>query len=223
MAERRIAARLRPAAKALGSEVTQLHSSAYRNPGQLPAREVLVVGAANSGAQIAEDLAATHRVHLSQGPKIPRMPRRLLGHSVHFYGDHLGLIAAPLDSWRGRTQRGDLLIGTSLRQLQRHHGVDLRGRTHAARERTVSFEDGSELDVETVIWATGFRSDYTWIHAPVLDAHGAPVHQRGVTGTPGLFFLGMKNQYSRGSSLIGWVRHDAAFIAEHIRGTRVRV
>lgn len=158
--------RVPPVSEKLGSEVTQMHSSGYRNPGQLPAREVLVVGAANSGAQIAEDLAASHRVHLSQGARIPRMPRRLLGHSVHFYGDHLGLIAAPLDSWRGRTQRGDLLIGTSLRQLQRHHGVDLRARTDAARERTVSFEDGSELDVETVIWATGFRSDYTWIHAP---------------------------------------------------------
>jgi putative flavoprotein involved in K+ transport len=126
---------------------------------------VLVVGVANSGAQIAEDLAATHRVHLSQGARIPRMPRRLLGKSVHFYGDHLGLIAAPLDSWRGRTQRGDLLIGTSLRQLQRRHGVDLRGRTAGARECTVSFEDGTELNVETVIWATGFRSDYSWIHA----------------------------------------------------------
>jgi putative flavoprotein involved in K+ transport len=207
----------------LGSEVTQLHSTGYRNPSQLPTREVLVVGAANSGAQIAEDLAATHRVHLSRGGRIPRMPRRLLGRSLHFWGDHLGLIAAPLDgSWRGRTQRGDLLVGTSLRQLQRRHGVDLRGRTDAARERTVSFEDGTELDVDTVIWATGFRSDYTWIHAAVLDAHGAPIHQRGVTGTPGLFFLGMKNQYSRGSSLIGWVRHDAAFIVEHIRGARVR-
>ncbi len=182
--------------------------------------EVLVVGAANSGAQIAEDLAATHRVHLSQGAKIPRMPRRLLGKSVHFYGDHLGLIAAPLDSWRGRTQRGDLLIGTSLRQLQRRHGVDLRGRTAGARECTVSFEDGTELDVETVIWATGFRSDYSWIHAPVLDAHAAPVHHRGVTSSPGLYLLGMKNQYSRGSSLIGWVRNDAAYIVEHVRSTR---
>jgi hypothetical protein len=138
-------------------------------------------------------------------------------------GGHLGLIAAPLESsWRGRTQRGDLLIGTSLRQLSRRHGVDLRGRAADAREHAVSFEDGSELDVETVIWATGFRSDYSWIHAPVLDAHGAPVHQRGVTGSPGLFFLGMKNQYSRGSSLIAWVRHDAAYIIEHIRGTRAR-
>jgi len=214
--------RVPPLSEKLGSEVTQLHSSGYHNPGQLPAPEVLVVGAANSGAQIAEDLAATHRVHLSRGARIPRMPRRLLGKSVHFYGDHLGLIAAPLDSsWRGRTQRGDLLIGTSLRQLQRRHRVDLRGRTSGAHERTVSFEDGSELDVETVIWATGFRSDYSWIHAPVLDAQGAPIHRRGVTGCPGLFFLGMKNQYSRGSSLIGWVRHDAAFIVDHIRGTRV--
>jgi putative flavoprotein involved in K+ transport len=212
--------RIPPLAAELGSEVTQLHSSGYRNPGQLPAREVLVVGAANSGAQIAEDLAATHRVHLSQGARIPRMPRRVLGHSVHFYGDHLGLIAAPLDSWRGRTQRGDLLIGTSLRQLQRRHRVDLRGRTAGAREHAVSFEDGTELDVETVIWATGFRSDYSWIHAPVLDAGGAPAHRRGVTSSPGLYLLGMKNQYSRGSSLIGWVRHDAVYIVDHVRSTR---
>jgi putative flavoprotein involved in K+ transport len=202
--------------------VTQLHSSGYRNPGQLPARDVLVVGAANSGTQIAEDLAATHRVHLSQGARIPRLPRRLLGKSVHFYGDHLGLIAAPLDSWRGRTQRGDLLIGTSLRQLSRRHGVDLHGRTAATREHTVSFQDGTELEAGTVIWATGFRSGYSWIHAPVLDPQGTPVHRRGVTSSPGLFFLGMKNQYSRGSSLIGWVRHDAAFIVEQVRGTRVR-
>jgi len=214
--------RVPPLSEKLGSEVTQLHSSGYRNPGQLPARDVLVVGAANSGAQIAEDLAATHRVHLSQGAKIPRLPRRLLGKSLHYWGDHLGLIAAPLDgSWRGRTQRGDLLVGTSLRQLQRRHGVELHGRTVDAGQRTVSFEDGSRLEVEAVIWATGFRSDYSWIHVPVLDPQGAPVHQRGVTGSPGLFFLGMKNQYSRGSSLIAWVRHDAAFIVEHIRGTRV--
>jgi len=210
-----------PLSDKLASDVIQLHSAGYRNPGQLPAREVLVVGAANSGAQIAEDLAATHRVHLSQGARIPRLPRRLLGQSVHFYGDHLGLIAAPLDgSWRGRTQRGDLLIGTSLRQLRRRHSVDLRPRATGASGHAVSFADGSELDVQTVIWATGYRSDYSWIHPPVLDSPGAPVHQRGVTPAPGLYFLGMKNQYSRGSSLIGWVKHDAAVIGNHIRQAR---
>jgi hypothetical protein len=109
---------------------------------------------------------------------------------------------------------------SGLRQLRRRHGVDLRGRTAGAREHAVSFQDGTELDVETVIWATGFRSDYSWIHAPVLDADGAPAHRRGVTSSPGLYLLGMKNQYSRGSSLIGWVRHDAAYIVEHLRSTR---
>jgi len=201
-----------PISERLSGAVTQLHSAAYRNPDHIPARRVLVVGAANSGAQIAEDLASTHQVRLSQGTRIPRLPRRVLGKSVHWYGDHLGLIAASLDSWRGRTQRGDTLIGTSLRQLKRHHCVELVDRTVDAHERTVTLKDGRELEVETVIWATGYRPNYSWIHAPVLDPHGAPIHRRGVTQSPGLYFLGMKNQYSRGSSLIHWVRHDAQFI-----------
>ena len=206
----------------LSDEVTQLHSAEYRHPNQLPGRQVLVVGAANSGAQIAEDLAQTHQVQLSQGGRIPRLPRRVLGKSVHWYGDHLGLIAASLDSWRGRTQRGDTLIGTSLRQLRRHHGVELVDRTVDAHDRTVTLKDGRELAVETVIWATGYRRDYSWIHAPVLDTEGVPIHRRGVTQAQGLYFLGMKNQYSRGSSLIHWVRHDAQFIIEQLRHPHAR-
>jgi putative flavoprotein involved in K+ transport len=180
---------------------------------------VLVVGAANSGAQIAEDLAQTHRVHLSQGARIPRLPRRLLGKSVHWYGDHLGLIAAPLDSWRGRTQRGDLMIGTSLRELKRRHGVELHDRTIDADGRSIRFRDGQRLEVEAVVWATGYRPDYSWIRAPVLDAQGTLVHTRGLTRSAGLYFLGMKNQYSRGSSLIAWVKHDAEFIVDHVQRT----
>jgi putative flavoprotein involved in K+ transport len=209
-----------PISEQLSDGVTQLHSAAYRNPDQIPAHRVLVVGAANSGAQIAEDLASTHQVHLSQGTRIPHLPRRVLGKSVHWYGDHLGLIEASLDSLRGRTQRGDTLIGTSLRQLKRHHGVELVNRTVNAHERAVTLKDGREIEVETVIWATGYRPNYSWIHAPVLDAQGKPIHRRGVTQSPGLYFVGMKNQYSRGSSLIHWVRHDAEFIVEQLRDAR---
>jgi putative flavoprotein involved in K+ transport len=211
-----------PISERLSDQVTQLHSSEYRNPDQLAAHQVLVVGAANSGAQIAEDLAQTHHVHLFHGGRIPRLPRRVLGKSVHWYGDHLGLIAASLDSLRGRTQRGDTLIGTSLRQLKSQHGVELVDRAVDAHERTVTLKDGRELEAETVIWATGYRPDYSWIHAPVLDAGGKPIHRRGVTQSPGLYFVGMKNQYSRGSSLIHWVRHDAQFIVEHLRGTQAQ-
>ena len=66
----------------------------------------------------------------------------------------------------------------------------------------------------------GYRPDYSRIHLPVLGPDGLPRHQRGVTESPGLFFLGMHNQYSRGSSLIHWVRHDAAYITRPGPGTR---
>jgi putative flavoprotein involved in K+ transport len=203
-------------AAGLREDVMQLHSAAYRNPAQLASERVLVVGSANSGVGIAEDLAATHHVHLSQGQRLPWLPRRLLGKSLHWWGDHLGLLTAPLEgSWRGRTQRGDLLIGTSLRQLDRQ-GVRLVGRTVAveADGRTVRFADGQTLQPHAVVWATGYRPDYAWIDVPILDQRGLPIHQRGVTHAPGLYFLGMHNQYSRGSSLIGFVRHDAWFIVE---------
>jgi putative flavoprotein involved in K+ transport len=204
-------------AENLSDDVVQLHSAAYRNPQQLASDQVLVVGAANSGAGIAADLAGSQRVHLSRGQRLPWLPRRLLGKSLHWWGDHLGLLTAPLEgSWRGRTQRGDLLIGTSLRQLARRRGVRLVGRTIDAQGRTVRFADGRALEVEAVVWATGYRPDYAWIGVPVLDERGTPVHRRGVTGAPGLYFLGMHNQYSRGSSLIGFVRHDAAFIVDQV-------
>ena len=206
-----------PLAAGLSGEVTQLHSAAYRNPGQIPGDEVLVVGAANSGAQIAADLAATHQVWLSRGTPIPRLPRRILGIPIHSLGDRLGLIPAPLDTWRGRTQRGYLLVGPSLRQLARRHGIHLLSRATHAEGHTVTFADGQELDVSAVVWATGYRPDYSWIRLPVIGPDGLPRHQRGVTQFPGLYFLGMHNQYSRGSALIHWVRHDAAHITGQAR------
>jgi putative flavoprotein involved in K+ transport len=209
-----------PIAERLSPEVAQLHSADYRNPGQIPEGDVLVVGAANSGAGIAEDLASTHRVHLSRGSRITPLPRRILGKSLHWWGDHLGLIGASLESWRGRTQRGDVLVGQSLRRLARRHGVRLRGRAVDADGRAVRFKDGGEIDVDAVIWATGYRPDYSWIRAPVLDERGKPRHQRGVTEYPGLYFLGMKDQYSRGSSLIFWVKDDASYIVDRVRGAR---
>jgi putative flavoprotein involved in K+ transport len=201
----------------LDGAVLQLHSRDYRNPAQIAAREVLVVGSANSGAQIAEDLSSAHRVHLARGKRLRRFPRRILGNSLHWWSERLDLIQAPLDSLRGRTQMGDLLIGTSLRQLAHRHGVELLPRAASAEGRTIRFADGRSLDVETVIWATGFRADYSWIEVPVFDERGSPRHRRGVTDSPGLYFLGMHLQYSRGSSLVGWVRHDAEFIVDRVR------
>ncbi len=182
---------------------------------------MLVAGSANSGAQIAADLASSHQVWLSRGAPIRHLPRRILGIPIHSIGDRLGLIPAPLDTLRGRTQRGDLLVGPSLRQLARRQGIRLASRVTRAKGRTVTFADGQALQVSAVVWATGYRSDYSWIHLPVVGPDGLPRHERGVTESPGLYFLGMHNQYSRGSSLIHWVRSDAAYIAGQVRAHAV--
>ena len=87
----------------------------------------------------------------------------------------------------------------------------------------MKFEDGGELEVDAVIWATGYRSEYGWIDVPVFDQDGRVLHRRGVTDYPGLFFLGLTWQHTRGSALLGWVKDDAEFISERIAAdTRTR-
>ena len=71
-----------------------------------------------------------------------------------------------------------------------------------------------------VIWATGYRSDYSWISIPGVERDGRAVHHRGVTEVPGLYFVGLSWQYTRGSALLGFVADDAAYLAEQIAGRR---
>jgi putative flavoprotein involved in K+ transport len=110
-----------------------------------------------------------------------------------------------------RMQDRDTLIGSSPRKTGRA-GVTLRPRAVSASGRTVWFEDDHELDVDAVVWATGFGLDHSWIDVP----DGGLRHQRGVTDTPGLYFVGLPWQHTRGSALLGWVAEDAKFIAERI-------
>jgi putative flavoprotein involved in K+ transport len=113
-------------------------------------------------------------------------------------------------------QHRDTLIGSSPREHKRRYGVELKPRAIDAAGRTARFEDGSELEVDAVVWATGYRPDFSWIDLPILDSNGRLRHRRGVTDVPGLFFLGLTWQWTRGSALIGWVKDDAAFLAERI-------
>lgn len=201
---------------AFAPEVLQLHSSAYRAPTQIPAGGVVVVGGGNSGVQIAAELARTHRVHLAVGARMPRLPERLLGRSVFWWLERAGLLDVSVQSRLGqRMSRTDTLIGSSPSALRRH-GVVLRSRVVALGDATVTFADGQNLTVQSVVWATGFRPHYPWLHVPVLAPRGVPRQQRGVTDMPGLYFLGLPWMHTRGSALIGWVGRDAAYLADHI-------
>ena len=206
-----------PAARRLDESVTQLHSAGYRNPQALPEGPVLVVGGGNSGFQIAEELAATRQVDLSIGAKAPMLPQRLTGKDLFWWLARLGLMRVTATSRLGRRvqARGEFIIGTSRRGLRRA-GVRFRPRLTDAQGRTVRFADGSSLDVTTVIWTTGYRSDYSWIRIPGVADGGRIVHRRGLTPVPGLYFLGLSWQHTRGSALIGFVGQDAAYLADRI-------
>jgi putative flavoprotein involved in K+ transport len=204
-------------AERLGPAVVQLHSSAYRTPADIPEGVVLVVGGGNTGFQIAEELSASREVHLSIGSRQTPLPQRLFGRDLFWYLEATGLIAKTTASRIGRRMQGrDILVGSSPRALRRRHGVRLHGRAVDAAEHTVKFSDGEKLDADAVIWATGFRVDHSWIDAPVFDDDGRVVHRRGVTESPGLYFLGLSWLHTRGSALIGWVKDDAEHIARQI-------
>jgi putative flavoprotein involved in K+ transport len=203
-------------AAGLAPDVVQMHSTGYRRPSDVPEGAVVVVGGGNTGFQIARELSSTHAVHLAVGSRQAPLPQRLLGRDVFWWLTKTGVITKTADSRIGRRAKGrDTLIGSSTRDVKRR-GVEIEPRVVGAAGRTVTFADGGRLDVDAVVWATGYRSDYDWIAAPVLDEDGRVTHRRGVTDHPGLYFLGLTWQHTRGSALLGWVKDDAEFIAERI-------
>ena len=206
-----------PAAQNLDASVTQLHSADYRNPQALPDGTALVVGGGNSGLQIAEELVATREVHVSVSENPPILPQRLLGKDLFWWLTHLRVMRVTADSRLGRRvqARGEFVIGTGRRRLKQA-GVGFHPRVVDANGHAVRFVDGSSLDTHVIIWATGYRSDYSWTNVPGVVRDGRLVHQRGVTDVPGLYFIGLTWQQTRGSALLGFLEEDAAHIANRI-------
>ena len=210
-------------AAGFGEQVVQLHSSAYRNPRQLPDGPVLVVGGGNSGMQIAEELASDRPVALSIGTAPAALPQRVLGRDLFWWLTRLGVMRLSAGSRIGRRirARGETLVGNSRRRLVRA-GVTFHARLIRAGGGTVTFADGASNEPVAVVWATGFRRDYSWIRVPGVTVGGEVVHERGVSPVEGLYFLGMPWQHTRGSALLGFVGADAAYVAAHLTAARGR-
>ena len=259
--------------------VSQLHSGAYRNPGQLPEGGVLVVGSGSSGVQIADELLrAGRRVFLSVGPH-DRPPRTYRGRDYCWW---LGV----LGKWDAQSREPGMEHVTiavtgahggetvDFRRLAAR-GMTLVGRTEFYRDGAVTFapdlaeniakgdayylalldeadayaaRDGldlpdepgarevgpdprcvtdplrklslAEAGVSSIVWATGYAVDFGWLKVDTFDDNGMPVHQRGVSAEPGVYFLGLPWLSRRGSSFIWGVWHDARFLADHIATQR---
>ena len=212
----------------LAPSTTQLHSAEYRSPEQLPEGDVLVVGAGNSGADIALELARTHRVLLSgrhpgQIPfRIERRSSRLPSLVVFAAFSHVLTVRTPM----GRRARAQVLAHSG--PLVRVKTADLAaagvqrvGRVTGVGRGAPVTADGRRHEVATVVWCTGFDPDTSWIDLPVVGADGLLRNERGVCTTePGLYVLGQLFQYSLASSMIHGVGRDAGYLAEHIARAR---
>jgi putative flavoprotein involved in K+ transport len=214
----------------LDPRIVQFHSSAYRNPSQLQEGDVLLVGAGNSGAELAVELRRSHRVFLA-GAKSGEIPVphgtlrfrpgfrafRFFGHRIVKRSNRLGrklgakVISEPDPLIRARSKE---LAAAGVERVPRVTGI-VDGRP--------ALEDGRVLDVANVIWSSGYRTDFGWIDLPVFDEDGRPMHDRGVVeAEPGLYFLGLIFLYSLSSDALPSRGRDAGYIAKHIASRQQR-
>ena len=204
--------------------IVQLHSSQYRNPSQLQEGAVLVVGAGNSGAEIAFEVSRARPTFLSGKPsgEIPvrhgPAMARFVFPVIRFVGHHVLTLRTPI----GRKVQPRFishsapLIRVKLKDLAAA-GVEQVPRTVGVESGLPALEDGGVLEVSNVIWCTGFREEFPWIDLPVFGEDGRPLHERGVVvGEPGLYFVGLPFQYAVSSDVLPGVGRDAEYIAKHI-------
>jgi putative flavoprotein involved in K+ transport len=222
-------------ARHLDSSIVQLHSSDYRNLSQLRPGGVLIVGAGNSGAEIALEVArGGHRVSMS-GRHTGHIPFRIEGLAgrtllvrlvLRFLFHRLMTLDTPIGR-RVRPSvvgRGGPLIRVKPKDLAAA-GVERVPRTADVRDGRPILEDGRALDVANVVWCTGYHPSHSWIDVPVFETDGEPRQHRGVVqGEPGLYFVGLHFLYAMSSTMIHGVGRDARHVAETIAaaGPRAR-
>jgi putative flavoprotein involved in K+ transport len=206
--------------------IRQLHSSDYRNPGQLLPGPTLVVGASQSGADIAlEIVQAGHETWLSGRPHgevpVPFGSRRFrLGLPViWFLANHVFTVKTPM----GRRMQPAVRKGGT--PLVRHRRADVaaagvqltEARTVKADDGRPVLDDGTVLDVANVVWCTGFRQDFDLVRPDPTGDDGYPRGDGGiVVDLPGLYYVGLLFQTGFGSMLIGGAGRDAKRVARHI-------
>jgi putative flavoprotein involved in K+ transport len=221
-------ARVPDFASELDPRIVQFHVADYKNPGQLKEGNVLVVGAGNSGAEIAIEVARTHEVLLSGSGTgaIPFRPEsvvarvlmpfigRVVFHRVLTLGTPIGRKARP--KW---ISTGEPLIRVKPKDLAAV-GVERVPRVTGVQNGLPQLEDGRAVDVDNVVWCTGFHPGFSWIDLPVLGPQ-EPLHKRGIVESePGLYFIGLKFLYSVSSEQIHGVGRDADYVAQKIAARR---
>lgn len=205
----------------LGDAVAQMHSSAYRVPTDLPVGRTAVVGGGNSAAQLAVELADSREVTMVAPAQPWFIPERILGVSVYWPLKLLRILDSPAESRISRYihSRGDGILGTEAKRAVRAGRLALRtSRVVDARPTALVLADGTELEVDAVLWATGFRTHYPFVQVDgALTEHGAPIQEAGVSPVPGLFWIGLPWQSRLDSSILHGIAADSRDLLAAVR------
>lgn len=205
--------------KQLDPSVQQFSSTTYRNPAQISLGTILVVGDGATGRQIALELSKTHRVILAHGRRRSVTPDFIFGKNNFWWMELLGLSRASKHSVVGKYfMKLDPFPGLNLSFFSlRRRGVRIVNRVTGVEGNRVTFANGITCDVSSVIWATGYHDDTSWVYIPeIIDEHGNFIQERGLTTVKNLFFIGKNWQWTRGSALLFEVTRDAEYLLPFI-------
>ena len=211
-------------AQELDPGIVQVSSQDYKRPSQLEEGGVLVVGVGNSGADIAIDVARSHKTWIA-GKESGHIPFRIdtwfaryvAFRVIRFLGHHVLTLSTAV----GRKQRPDGLDrATPLIRVKPKDfidaGIERVGRVVGVEDGKPLLEDGRTLEVKNVIWCTGHNPGFSWIDLPVFDDQARPAHERGISKVPGLYFVGLHFQYAMSSATLIGVGRDAEYIVKSL-------
>ncbi|MBJ3783642.1 flavin-containing monooxygenase [Devosia sediminis] len=207
-------------AAALPSEVAAMPAEEFGDGSHLPPGPLLVVGDGASGRDIAVLARPKREVVLATGRPRRLLPERLLGKSLWWWLDVTGLVRAPTRSLRGRAmRRSDPFPNRGRRALSdlAAEGIRIKPRATGVAAGMVGFADGSAVRPAAVVWAIGYKADWSLIEVEnVLDGNCVVRHDDGISPVEGLYFVGLPWQRNRASGLVMGVSADAAVIVDHL-------
>ena len=204
----------------IGDEILQMHSNFYKGVHQLTEGDALVVGGGDSGYQILDEISkdSSRTVYFSGDTNVKSIPQQFLGKTLWWWFTLTGFLSFNKYSWIGKKLSTNVqpVIGTDVKGILARKNVIAQGRTKDALNNEIIFENEKVSSIKNIVWATGYRPNFTWIEGLELDADNYPKNYRGVSNIDGLYFIGLPWMYTRGSATLGGVAKDAAHLANII-------
>lgn len=204
----------------IDDSIKQWHSNFYKNTNQLQSGACLVVGAGDSGFQILDEVSRTGRkTYFSGDTDVKSLPQEILGKTLWWWFTKTGYLSIHKHSWLGNfiSKTKQPVIGLDTKKILDRENVFPVKKTIDAEDKVIFTRDKALKDVKNIVWATGYRPNFSWIKGLELDKEGYPMHHRGISNTKGLYFIGLPWLYTRGSATLGGIKKDTNYLANFIK------